>query len=242
MINLHRKYVIITNQWGGFVKKKKKIVISSKIIIIIIAACLFISLVINIYLFSIKKAVNMLDENIVFFGDSITEVYKVDEFFPKRNVINSGISGDRTENLLERMDDVYRYNPSKVFLLIGINDLNREKSIDEITKNIQKIINNIKANRKYTKIYIESVYPINRNVFEEKDYSFNEKINNDIIKELNNKIKILCKENKIQYIDVYNSLLDNDGNLKDIYTNEGLHLSDLGYFKVTTSLNKYINE
>ena len=78
----------------------------------------------------------MLDENIVFFGDSITEVYKVDEFFPKRNVINSGISGDRTENLLERMDDVYRYNPSKVFLLIGINDLNREKSIDEITKNI----------------------------------------------------------------------------------------------------------
>ena len=170
MINLHRKYVIITNQWGGFVKKKKKIVISSKIIIIIMAVCLFISLVINIYLFSIKKAVNMLDENIVFFGDSITEVYKVDEFFPKRNVINSGISGDRTENLLERMDDVYRYNPSKVFLLIGVNDLNREKSIDEITKNIQKIINNIKANRKYTKIYIESVYPINRNIFEEKDY------------------------------------------------------------------------
>lgn len=84
-------------------KKKKKIVISSKIIIIIIAACLFISLVINIYLFSIKKTVNMLDENIVFFGDSITEVYKVDEFFPKRNVINSGISGDRTENLLERL-------------------------------------------------------------------------------------------------------------------------------------------
>ena len=178
----------------------------------------------------------------MFFGDSITSGYKIEEFYPKNNVINSGISGNVTNDLLERMDDVYRYNPSKVFLLIGINDLNREKSIDEITKNIQKIINNIKANRKYTKIYIESVYPINRNVFEEKNYSFNEKINNDIIKELNNKIKILCKENKIQYIDVYNNLLDNDGNLKDIYTNEGLHLSDLGYFKVTTSLNKYINE
>ena len=41
---------------------------------------------------------------------------------------------------------------------------------------------------------------------------------------------------------ISNNLLDNDGNLKDIYTNEGLHLSDLGYFKVTTSLNKYINE
>lgn len=223
-------------------KKKEKISINSKIIIIILSVLLLISLVINIYLFSIKKNINLLDENIVFFGDSITSGYKIEEFYPKNNVINSGISGNVTNDLLERMDDVYRYNPSKVFLLIGINDLNREKSIDEITKNIQKIINNIKANRKYTKIYIESVYPINRNVFEEKNYSFNEKINNDIIKELNNKIKILCKENKIQYIDVYNSLLDNDGNLKDIYTNEGLHLSDLGYFKVTTSLNKYINE
>ena len=225
-----------------FCEKKEKISINSKIIIIILSVLLLISLVINIYLFSIKKNINLLDENIVFFGDSITSGYKIEEFYPKNNVINSGISGNVTNDLLERMDDVYRYNPSKVFLLIGINDLNREKSIDEITKNIQKIINNIKANRKYTKIYIESVYPINRNVFEEKNYSFNEKINNDIIKELNNKIKILCKENKIQYIDVYNSLLDNDGNLKDIYTNEGLHLSDLGYFKVTTSLNKYINE
>lgn len=223
-------------------KKKKKIVISSKTVIIILSILLLFSLVINIYFFDVKKTSIVLDENIVFFGDSITSGYKIEEFYPKNNVINSGTSGDTTENLLERMEDVYKYNPSKVFILIGINDLNRGKSIDEITKNIQKIINNIKANRKYTKIYIESVYPINRNVFEEKDYSFNEKINNDIIKELNNKIKILCKENKIQYIDVYNSLLDNDGNLKDIYTNEGLHLSDLGYFKVTTSLNKYINE
>ena len=223
-------------------KKKKKIVISSKTVIIILSILLLISLVINIYFFDVKKTSIVLDENIVFFGDSITSGYKIEEFYPKNNVINSGTSGDTTENLLERMEDVYKYNPSKVFILIGINDLNRGKSIDEITKNIQKIINNIKANRKYTKIYIESVYPINRNVFEEKEYSFNEKINNDIIKELNNKIKILCKENKIQYIDVYNSLLDNDGNLKDIYTNEGLHLSDLGYFKVTTSLNKYINE
>ena len=223
-------------------KKKEKIVISSKIIIIIMAVCLFISLVINIYLFSIKKAVNMLDENIVFFGDSITSGYKIEEFYPKNNVINSGTSGDTTENLLERMEDVYKYNPSKVFILIGINDLNRGKSIDEILDNIQRIVNNIKTNRKYTNIYIESVYPINRNVFEDKDYSFNNDISNDTIKELNDRLSNLCKENSIQYVDVYNNLIDSEGNLKDIYTNEGLHLSDLGYFKVTTSLNKYINE
>lgn len=222
-------------------KKKEKIVISSKIIIIIMAVCLFISLVINIYLFSIKKAVNMLDENIVFFGDSITSGYKIEEFYPKNNVINSGTSGDTTENLLERMNDVYKYNPSKVFILIGINDLNRGKSIDEILDNIQRIVNNIKTNRKYTNIYIESVYPINRNVFEDKDYSFNNDISNDTIKELNDRLSNLCKENSIQYVDVYNNLIDSEGNLKEDYTREGLHLTDLGYFKVTSSLVKYIN-
>ena len=223
-------------------KKKEKITINSKIILIILGILLLISLVINIYLFSIKKNINLLDENIVFFGDSITNFYNVDEFFPKNNVINSGISGNITENLLERMDDVYKYNPSKVFLLIGINDLNRGYSSDEILSNMQKIINNIKTHRKYTKIYIESIYPINRNVFEDKDYSFNEDITNDTIKEINDKIKDMCKENNVQYIDVFSNLLDSEGNLKDIYTKEGLHLSDLGYFKVTSSLSKYVSE
>ncbi len=223
-------------------KKKEKISINSKIIIIILSVLLLISLVINIYLFIIKKNINLLDENIVFFGDSITSGYKIEEFYPKNNVINSGISGNVTNDLLERMEDVYKYNPSKVFILIGINDLNRGKSIDEILDNIQRIVNNIKTNRKYTNIYIESVYPINRNVFEDKDYSFNNDINNDTIKELNDRLSNLCKENSIQYVDVYNNLIDSEGNLKEDYTREGLHLTDLGYFKVTSSLSKYVSE
>lgn len=223
-------------------KKKKKIVISSKTVIIILSILLLFSLVINIYFFDVKKTSIVLDENIVFFGDSITSGYKIEEFYPKNNVINSGTGGDTTENLLERMNDVYKYNPSKVFILIGINDLNRGKSIDEILDNIQRIVNNIKTNRKYTNIYIESVYPINRNVFEDKDYSFNNDISNDTIKELNDRLSNLCKENSIQYVDVYNNLIDSEGNLKEDYTREGLHLTDLGYFKVTSSLSKYIDE
>ena len=134
-------------------KKKKKIVISSKTVIIILSILLLISLVINIYFFDIKKTSIVLDENIVFFGDSITSGYKIEEFYPKNNVINSGTGGDTTENLLERMNDVYKYNPSKVFILIGINDLNRGKSIDEILDNIQRIVNNIKTIEN-TQIYI----------------------------------------------------------------------------------------
>lgn len=223
-------------------KKKKKKISYLNLILIFTSFCLTISVFFNIYL-SNKKYVNYeMDENIVFFGDSITNKYKVEEFFPNSHVVNSGISGDKSSDLIERLDDVYKYNPSKVFLLIGINDLNNDVDQDEILNNIQKIVNGIKTNRKYTKIYIESVYPINRNSFNEKDYSFNEDITNDTIKDFNNKLKNLCKENKINYVNVYDNLLDSDGNLKDIYTVEGLHLNDLGYYKVTSSIIKYIKK
>lgn len=210
--------------------------------LIFISIFLIISIGFNIYLSNNKNYVYKMDENIVFFGDSITNKYKVEEFFSNTYVINSGISGDKSEDLLNRMNDVYKYNPSKVFILIGINDLNNGIKEDEILNNIQKIINGIKTNRMHSKIYIESVYPINRDVFNEKDYSFNEDISNDTIKEFNKKLKKLCKENDITYINVYDSLLDDNGNLKDVYTLEGLHLNDLGYFKVTSTINKYIKK
>ena len=220
-------------------KKKKQKIFNLNLALIIISICLLISIILNIYIYNNKSNNYIVDENIVFFGDSITNKYKVEEFFPNNHVINSGISGDGSEDLLKRMDDVYKYNPSKVFLLIGINDLNHDIKENDLLNNIQKIINGIKTNRKSTKIYVESIYPINRNTFNDKDYSFNENVTNDTIKEFNKKLKNLCRENEITYIDVYSKLLDSDGNLKDIYTIEGLHLNDLGYYKVTSSI---INE
>lgn len=225
-------------------KKKKINFIKKNSIIIILIPLLILSLIINIFLFNKptkKEETFFVDENIVFFGDSITKKYNVEEFFQDKFVINSGISGDKTEDLINRIEnDVYKYNPSKVFILIGINDLNHDVDEEKIINNIQKIVNGIKLKRKYAKIYIESIYPINRNTLNEKEYEFNENITNDKIKEINKKIENLCKENNIEYIDIFSELVDNDDNLKDIYTIEGLHLNDLGYFKVTSELEKYV--
>lgn len=225
-------------------KKKKINFIKNNSIIIILILFLVLSVIINIFLFNKttkKEETFFVDENIVFFGDSITKKYTVEEFFQDKFVINSGISGDKTEDLINRIEnDVYKYNPSKVFILIGINDLNHNVDEEKIINNIQKIVNGIKLKRKYTKIYIESIYPINRNTFNEKEYEFNENITNDKIKEINKKLENLCKENDVEYIDVFSKLIDEEGNLKEIYTIEGLHLNDLGYFRITKELEKYI--
>ena len=64
----------------------------------------------------------------------------------------------------------------------------------------------------------------------------------NVIKETNKKLNELCKKYKIKYINVYDKLLNDKGSLKKDYTTDGLHLNDLGYFKVTKVLEKYVSE
>ena len=52
----------------------------------------------------------------------------------------------------------------------------------------------------------------------------------------------MCEEKNLIYVNVYDKLIDETGNLKLEYTTEGLHLSEEGYKKVTNVLNQYINE
>lgn len=185
----------------------------------------------------------VLEENIVFFGDSITYRYNIKESFSDHYIVNKGINGHSTNDLLNRLDtDVIEYNPSKVFLLIGVNDLSGFIDKETVVDNIKKIIEQIKEKRPKAKIYIESIYPINRRILTEKEYPIDEILTNDLIKETNELIKELCKDKDLTYIDVYDELIDDEGNLKEEYTVEGQHLTDEGYKKVTEVLKKYVDE
>lgn len=215
-----------------FQKHLKRYYLVYLLFILLLVSCIF-----NIIFYTKDTTNIVLDENIVFFGDSITNKYNVNEFYPNHHVVNSGISGDRSDDLLERIeDDVYRFNPSKVFILIGINDLNHDYTQEEILDNIQKIVNGIKTNRPNALIYIESVYPINKDILSD----FNEEVDNDTIKKFNDKLKLLSINNNTNYIDVSSHLVDESGSLKENYTYDGLHLNDLGYFKVTMAISKYV--
>ena len=132
---------------------------------------------------------------------------------------------------------VYRYNPSKVFLLIGTNDIQKGYSDTKIIDNIKKILDSTKSTRPQAKIYIESLYP----VVDDSDGA--EDRTNKRISDINDKIKDLAKEENITYIDVYDSLLnDSKDNLNEEYTKEGLHMSDKGYEVIANVLKKYVNE
>lgn len=192
----------------------------------------------------IIKEVPVVDDNYVFLGDSITDWYDLDKYFEGLPVVNSGVSGYSTSNILNNMNKmVYQYNPSKVFILIGINDLELKVDDDVVVNNIRKIVQGIKKNRRYAKIYVESIYPINNSEDDKIEGSIinGNRKNSDII-DINNKLVKLAEEEGVTYIDLHKELVDSDGLLKIEYTVDGLHLSSEGYEKVTEVLRKYINE
>ena len=178
-------------------------------------------------------------ESIVFLGDSITSRYDLNKYFPNYNVYNSGIAGNMTKDILENMENrIFAYNPTKVFILIGTNDLVYSGlDNDGIKNNIEEIINKIYEKNSNTKIYLESIYPVNNSLNKE----IVETRTNDNIKDLNNKIEKICN-NKCTYINMYDNLTDKNGNMKRIYTVDGLHLNKIGYKVITNKLIKYLDE
>ena len=178
-------------------------------------------------------------ESIVFLGDSITSRCDLNKYFPNYNVYNSGIAGNMTKDILDNMENrVLVYNPTKVFILIGTNDLVYSGlDNDGIKNNIEEIINKIYEKNSNTKIYMESIYPVNNSINKE----IVETRTNENIKDLNNKIEKICN-NKCTYINMYDNLTDKNGNMKRIYTVDGLHLNKIGYKVVASKLTKYLNE
>ncbi len=202
---------------------KKIILIISSIILIII-----IILVVVYY-----KEYKIKYNSYLFLGDSITYGYPLKESFKGYPTIKSGVCGYTTQDILNNMDSmVYSYNPSKVFLLIGINDISSNKNKDYIINNIKKIVDNIKNFDNNIEIYIESIYPVNSNLRRDID-------NNKII-EVNTYIEDLCNKEDLHYIDIYNLLIDDNNNLKRKYTIDGIHLTNDAYKVVTKELIKYL--
>lgn len=177
--------------------------------------------------------------NIVFAGDSITEGYPISEMFPNEYIIyNRGISAITSDQLLNHIDThVLSLNPSKVFILIGTNDLERIKDNKITLTNIEKIIEVILEYNENIEVYLISIYPVNENK-KFKD-GIQSRLNKDIKTLNDNYQRIASNYKKVIYIDLYNELLSKDG-LNENYTYDGLHLNIDGYRFITSKLIKYL--
>lgn len=180
-------------------------------------------------------------EKIVFAGDSITDGYDLNKYYQYDNklVINSGISGYKTTNIINRFKNlIEQHQADKLFLMIGTNDLSAGTKSDQVIEKTKEIITMIKEQSPNTKIYYETIYPVNE-VIRKKDQR-NQK--NEKINYINEQMKKYCEENDITYLDVHSLLIDSNGDLDANYTEDGLHLNDNGYDVITEYLKPYVEE
>ena len=177
------------------------------------------------------------ENEIIFLGNSITEGGNWNELFPDINAVNRGISGDVTDGILNRLKEVTSSQPLKIFLLIGTNDLAREKSVLSITENYRAIIIKMLQQSSNTKIYIQSVLPVNP--FVGKKFAGHKSKQVEIIA-LNKNLKIIASEFNIQFINLYGPMGNAENHLMPEFTIDGLHLSDIGYKKWADLIQEYV--
>lgn len=175
--------------------------------------------------------------DIIFLGNSITNGGEWAELLGNPHAKNRGISGDTTQGVLDRLSTITKGKPSKIFLLIGTNDFAHGKSMDEIAKNVEKIVERVKRESPATKLYVQSVFPVNPKFNKFSGHMDRKKD----IPALNAKIKAVAARHGVTYIDVYKSLvIPSTDVMNPEYTNDGLHLLGKGYLKWVEVLKPYL--
>lgn len=178
------------------------------------------------------------ENDIIFLGNSITNGSEWSELFNDIRIKNRGISGDTSEGVYDRLDPIVSGNPAKIFLMIGINDVSRGTATSTILSNIDKIIEKVQSESPNTKLYLQSILPVN------PDFGmFGGHMKPDSIKIINEGLELLAKKQNITFIDIYPYFLSEKGDKLDKeLTNDGLHLLGPAYIRWSKLLMPYVKE
>lgn len=173
-----------------------------------------------------------IEADAVFLGNSITHASDFQAYFPDKKIVTLAVPGERTDALKRRLITVVAVKPKRLFVMAGINDLHRsnaemvERRCDEFFYEIKKMLPD-------TKIYIQSILPVNAE--KEKFYSSNSEIikSNGCLKKLSDKYGFV-------YIDLYDNFVDENGRLDDSLSSDGVHINKKGNDIWAREITEYI--
>jgi lysophospholipase L1-like esterase len=173
------------------------------------------------------------DNLIIFTGSSSVKGWtNLKDYFPSKNIINTGFGGSQMSDLLYYCDSlIIKYKPVQVFVYEGDNDIAAGKKPSEIIKDAEALFNKITSGIPGVQIVIISVKPS----------VLRWKLKDDYIS-LNNSYKNLSNTHKnIKYVDVWTPLLGKDGNpKKEIYISDSLHINKIGYDIWAEKIKSYL--
>ena len=169
------------------------------------------------------------EQRVIFFGDSITDSWKLDVSFPGKDYINRGISGQTTSQMLVRFrQDVIDLQPHVLLILAGTNDIagnTGPMSLEDIERNYASMAELARVHHIVT--IFSSVMPVNGDHPEKRE--FFESRPAAQITALNTWLKQYCAANGDIYLDYYSAMVDDRGQLQPALSDDGLHPNAAGY-------------
>ena len=184
--------------------------------------------------------VSVLEPDIIFIGDSIVEYYPLQELFgTAKTIVNRGIRGYQTRLLLENLDaHLYGDAVDQIVLLIGTNDIGKDILMNEALDNLEGVIQSLNRDYPLSQIKLVSILPVN----EGEEYKQTVYIRtNEKIREWNQAYEALASAYmQVDFVPIYDSLTDSEGQLQSTYTTDGLHLSVAGYQALSDALKTYL--
>lgn len=179
---------------------------------------------------------------VVFMGDSITDIWKLDKSFPGKPYVNRGIGGQTTPQMLIRFrPDVIDLAPKVVVILAGTNDIagnTGPMSLVEIEGNLQTMTELARVHGIH--IVLSSVLPVND--YTERSKMFFPLRSPAEILELNRWIKDYAAQNGCVYLDYFSAMVDEKGLLKRDLADDGLHPNERGFSVMAPIAQKAIEQ
>jgi lysophospholipase L1-like esterase len=168
-------------------------------------------------------------ERVLFYGDSITDGWRLNEYFPGKDFVNRGISGQITGEMLGRMQaDVIANRPAAMLILAGTNDIARGVSVETIQNNMKMIAD--LAEKNAIKVIVASILPTSdHHMATNPRFEMTKGRPLAVIRELNAYFSSMCQKRGFTYLNYYDAMVDSTGQLKAELANDGLHPNADGY-------------
>ncbi|MGA2421403.1 MAG: SGNH/GDSL hydrolase family protein [Candidatus Acidiferrum sp.] len=169
------------------------------------------------------------ENRVVFLGDSITDYWKLPNYFPGKPYINRGIDGQTTPEMLVRLrQDVIELHPKVLVVLAGTNDIagvTGRTLNEDIEANYASMAELARAH--HIRVVFASVLPVHKYTHDaEESFALRPR---ERILGLNKWLKEYCDMNGFVYLDYFSALVDERGMLKRELADDGLHPTDAGY-------------
>lgn len=173
-----------------------------------------------------------MKKRLIFIGDSLTEFYDWERRFPQHEVLNLGISGERAEELLERLPLVIsKVNEADfIFIMTGINNI--AMGDFDVLGASRGIIGMITTGYKNTTVVVQSILPVALYW-----------IDNRLIRSVNMSLKEISDKYKAEYLDIYSRFIEHgDRANRLLLLEDGVHISDKGYEVWSQAVEEYLRD